>query len=368
MKEVKNTAKSTGDVYRHIFKNKKSSRQMICQDLGISLPTVAQTLNALRDAELIFNAGEFESTGGRKATMFSIVANARVAIGVDISKTRLVLVLVDMNLDILDYVKMRIFYEDTEEYYKNISVQIENILEKNEIDREKLLGIGVSLPAIIEEETNLITYAEVMKIPVDFYQKICKEIPYEIMLFNDASSAGWVERWNKEDDVPIAYLALNDSVGGAFATGKLYKGMNWRAAEFGHMTIVPQGKQCYCGCKGCLDAYCSAKVLSDFTNGDLKEFFHQLKDNKGYQAVFEDYMNYLAIAVNNLRMCYDCDVVLGGRVGACMEEHLEEFKKKAVLRTPFENHADYIKICHFRTESSAVGAALYYIDRFVKKF
>ena len=78
-------------------------------------------------------------------------------------------------------------------------------------------------------------------------------------------------------------------------------------ANLGHMTIVPHGKRCYCGRYGCLDAYCTANTLTDFTDGNLKEFFDILKtgNNKGIQNVFEDYTDYLAIAVNNLRMCFD---------------------------------------------------------------
>ena len=43
----------------------------------------------------------------------------------------------------------------------------------------------------------------------------------------------------------------------------MYRGDNWRSAEFGHMVIHPGGRTCYCGKKGCLDAYCSALRLAD---------------------------------------------------------------------------------------------------------
>ncbi|MFQ9799181.1 MAG: ROK family protein [Clostridia bacterium] len=52
----------------------------------------------------------------------------------------------------------------------------------------------------------------------------------------------------------------------------MYTGSNLRAGEFGHNTLIPGGRRCYCGKEGCLDAYCSAKVLSNHTNGNLLEF------------------------------------------------------------------------------------------------
>ena len=66
-------------------------------------------------------------------------------------------------------------------------------------------------------------------------------------------------------------------------------------------------------------------------------------------------------------MCFDCDVVLGGMVGSCMEPYLEEFCAIVKERTPYEDNADYVKLCSFRTEPSAVGAALFFIDRFIKE-
>lgn len=368
MEDNRNAIRYKGDVYRHIYKNKASSRQMIAADLGLSLPTVTMTLHYLMEEGLIYHAGEFESTGGRKASMISIVPGAGVAVGIDVTRSALVLVLVNLELEILDLVKMHITFEDTEEYYETINVQLEQLLKRNQVDRDRLLGVGISLPAIISEEQNVISYATVINLPDDFYERMCGKISYPVRLFNDANSAGWAELQFKRNKTPMVYLSLSNSVGGAVILNRVYTGNNWRGGEFGHMTVVPNGKKCYCGSYGCLDAYCSAWVLSDFTGGDIHEFFQQMKktENRGYWQVFREYMEHLSVAVNNLRMCFDCDVVLGGSVGACMEDYLEEFREITKARTPFEDNADYVKICSFRTEPSAVGAALYYVDRFVK--
>lgn len=369
MTDIKIITKNAGDIYRHIYRNRTSSRQKIAAELGISLPTVAQSLNQLSEMGLIYNAGEFESTGGRKANMISFVPNARIAVGIDITKSYTVLVLVDLNLNILDHQKLPIPYEDTDNYYSIISSQLEMILVKNQVAPQIFLGVGISLPAIVDTGRNIVTYAEVIDLPDHFYERLQHWIRYPFLLFNDANSAGWAELWQRGDDRPMVYLSLSNSVGGAIVLKKrVYTGNNCRSAEFGHITIVPGGRKCYCGQKGCLDAYCSAQELSDFTNGDLQEFFVQLKkgENKGYKLLFHQYLEHLAIAVNNLRMCFDCDVVLGGNVGAYLEEYLEDFKKITQALTPFESSADYIKVCTYRTEPSAVGAALYFVDHFVR--
>lgn len=369
MEDNRAVALNMGRVYRHIYRNKVSSRQTLASELDFSLPTIAQYLNQLREAGLIFNAGEFESTGGRKANMFSIVPDARYAVGVDITKPYVAFVLVDLNLNLLANVKIYMGYEDTDDYYQKIGEQIEHMLEQYNIDPRKFLGIGIALPVIIGEGQNTVTYAEVIDVPMDVYERMGRWIHYPYFLFNDANSAGWAELWARNDNRPMAYLSLSNSVGGAIVLNRrVYNGVNWRGAEFGHMTVVPNGKRCYCGSRGCLDAYCSAWVLSDFTGGDIGEFFRKLRENKnpGYRSIFKQYMEHLAMAVNNLRMCFDCDVVLGGNVGGFMEDYIDEFRSMAAELTPFEDSADYIKTGLCRTEPSAVGAALYFVDDFVR--
>ena len=94
------------------------------------------------------------------------------------------------------------------------------------------------------------------------------------------------------------------------------------------MIIVPNGKKCYCGKRGCLDSYCSARTLKRGGEETLEQFFDDLKkgvpENK---RIWDTYLEYLALAVANLRMAYDCDIILGGNIGGNMEGHMHMFKK-----------------------------------------
>lgn len=368
MIETKAATKSVGDVYRYIYHKKTSSRQMVVNELGISMPTVKQSMNQLMDIGLICNTGEFQSTGGRRATVYQIVDSARCSFGIDITYTYISIVLVDLNLRVLDSVKMFRVYEDCAPYYESIGRALQALIEKNGIERQMLLGVGVSLPSIIEEETDRVSYTEVVELPKDFCGKLAKYIPFPVHLCNDANSAGWAEVWTRGRQEPMVYLSLSNSVGGAiFMNGQMYKGENWRGAEFGHMKLVPNGRLCYCGGYGCMDTYCSARILSDFTGGNLDEFFRQMRNgNEGFQRVFRQYLEKLAAGVNNLRMCFDCEVVLGGNVGMYLEDYLYDLKRLLSNMTPFEESADYVTICSLRKEPSAIGAALYFVDKFIQ--
>ena len=362
-----NKSKYFGDIYRIIYHEKQSSRQYIATKLGLSLPTVTSVLSALKESGLIYNAGSFHSTGGRKANKLSCVPNARYSVGIDITKNHLSIAIIDLNIELIFQKRIRYRFIDSDEYYNYISNELENLLDKYSIPRDKLLGVGISMPVIFNSDNKSIFYATVIQTFPGIYDRIRKYFPYPCLLFNDANSAGLAESWNSESNQAMLYLSLSNSVGGSTINSKgISVGNNHRASEFGHMCIIPNGKQCYCGQHGCLDAYCSALILSDFCDGNLKAFFDELPTNVGYQRVFDDYLNYLALAVNNLRVCYDHDIVIGGYVGAYMTDYIDTLREKVIKLNPFETNGDFIHVCHYKTEASAVGAAIYFIDRFVK--
>lgn len=369
MSTEQSKTKSFGNIYRIIYQNKRTSRQNIAQESGISLPTIAQNLTLLTNAGLIRTVGSFESTGGRKPYIISCIPSARYALGMDITKNHLSIVLIDLELNIIGSKRMRLPFQDSPDYFQILSREMQDLLGQHQIHSDKLLGVGISMPVHVKPDQKTVSYATVINVSSDIHERLAPYIPYPYLLFNDANSAGLAESWISGSEQPMIYLSLSSSVGGANMNGKeIYTGVNSRATEFGHMCIVPNGRSCYCGQKGCLDAYCSARQLSDFTDGNLGEFFQQLgtHHNQGFERVFEEYLDHLALAVNNLRMCYDCDIVLGGNVGAYMGDYIEYFRQKAIKLNPFEDNGEFIRVCHYRTEASAVGAAAYYINEFIQ--
>ncbi|MDO4197284.1 MAG: ROK family protein, partial [Prevotellaceae bacterium] len=345
-----------------------STRKLIARDLNLSLPTVTNNLQSLIESGHVYIDGTFESTGGRKAFTYKCCSDSGYAIGVDITKHHLNLVIVDMLGIMIADQRIRIYFEDTDSYYQTVSEHIESMLDSNEISRDKILGTGVSLPIIIAADQKTITYAKVIDIADGAHSRISKFIKYPVLLFNDANSAGFAEWWRSEIHNTAVYIALNPSIGGATINSKvLYTGDNNRASEFGHITIVPGGRRCYCGKRGCVDAYCSEYVLTNFTDGNLDQFFEELPNNAGYRNTFDEYLYHLALAVNTLRVCYDCDIIIGGNVGAHMGEYVNVLKEKALALNPFDSDADYILPCHYITSASAVGAALHFIKKFVEE-
>ena len=83
--------------------------------------------------------------------------------------------------------------------------------------------------------------------------------------------------------------------------------------------------------------------------------------------IWDSYTEYLAIAVNNIYMVLDCDIVLGGYVGSCMGTHLQELWGKVAGRNTFGEKEPYVKACNYQVAAVALGAALKVIEMFVSQ-
>lgn len=358
--------KNRNNVFRIIYQEKKISKQEIVKQLGLSMPTISQNLSELFERNLIYIDGTFESTGGRKAKAICCNSYAKNAIGIDITKNHISGVLVNLYGEILYSVRLRLRFEANEDYYRKLKNLVAQVIECGNVSGETILGVGISIPAIIAKDDKTVTYAPIVDVTT-IYEDLKKYLEYPYAIFNDSKAGGYAELWHAKHIENMVYLSLSNSVGGAvLMNNDIYYGEQRHSGEFGHTTLEIDGKECYCGKKGCVDAYCNAQNLSNLTDGDLKKFF-ELVDAGDEKCVAEwkKYLRYLSVAINNVNNIFNCDVVLGGYVGGYMEKYIDELRQLVVERSTFETDGSFIKVCYFKYESSAVGAALYFIDEFI---
>jgi glucokinase len=129
-----------------------------------------------------------------------------------------------------------------------------------------LQGIGNGVPGIIDMKTG--TLRESPNLPGWAESPVRTQIEQmlgtRVILENDANAAAFGENWlgaaRHVDD--MAMLTLGTGVGGGIVLGRvIWHGMTGMAGEFGHITVEPEGVQCGCGNRGCLEQYASATAV-----------------------------------------------------------------------------------------------------------
>lgn len=356
-------------IYRLIAERSGVSKADIADSLKVSLPTVTQNVAALKELNLVVEEGVFESTGGRKPRVITCNPMAKAALGVNITTRRVDVVLVDLLGNVIDFSSVRGQSLITQPHLQNLREQVQAILARNAIDPTCVLGAGISLPAIIDGAQKICDTAFDTPLPDDLQELLQACLPFSLQYCNDASSGGFAEFWNSKEEENLFYFSLSATVGGAARIGgTILAGDDFRSAEVGHMTLIPGGTPCYCGQAGCINAYCSSSNLSELTDGDLELFFRRLEGGDADCAThWNAYLDHLATAIKNVRMLFDCDVILGGYIGKYIPRYLEQLRQMLHQRDAFGRPGDYVRACRYHSESSAVGAALLYVDQFIRE-
>lgn len=356
-------------IYRYIRNHETVSNPDIAYELKMSLPTVTQNTKELLERGLIREAGELKSTGGRRAKALAVEANVKQAVGLDITKNHIGLLLTNITGEILGYERISLPFEAGAGYYYSVREKLEAFLKKTGALPEHILGIGISFPGIVNLEKKMITYSHVLGVEAIPFSDVEQYFPYPCSFVNDANAGAYAEGIQSDSLERFFYLSLSNTVGGAVMNHReLEQGKNFRCGEVGHMTIVPEGKRCYCGKQGCLDAYCSAKRLSDAAEGSLERFFAELsKGREDFWKIWDSYTTYLAMAVHNIHMLLDCDIVLGGYVGNYADAHMEIIRKKVFQRNTFAEEPEFVRTCRYKADAAAFGAAMKLVEAFIEQ-
>lgn len=356
-------------IYRYICKCKTVSNPDISYALKISLPTVTQNTKELIEMGLVEETGELQSTGGRRAKALSAAAGYRLAVGIDITQNHIGILLADLAGTILKYDRINFPFRRTQDYFDGVSGKLEEFLKTAAAGPERILGIGISFPGIVNLRKQEITNSHALGVSALSFAEVSGCFAYPCFFLNDANAGAYAEGVRFEETDSFFYLSLSNTVGGAiFHDGQLMQGREFRCGEAGHMTVVPDGRACYCGKSGCLDAYCSAKFLAEPGGGRLEDFFAGLeREEPEFVRAWEEYMKYLSIAVNNLHMVLDCDIVLGGYVGSYLEAHMGEIRKKVAERNTFSGDGSFVRPCNYKVGAAALGAALQVIETFIEQ-
>jgi glucokinase len=133
-------------------------------------------------------------------------------------------------------------------------------------DAGSLQGIGIGMPGIIDMKTGMLRESPNLpgwaESPVQ--AEIEQRLGTRVILENDANVAALGEKWlgAAKDVDDMIMLTLGTGVGGGIVLeGRIWHGMTGMAGEFGHMTVEPEGPQCGCGNRGCVEQYASATAV-----------------------------------------------------------------------------------------------------------
>lgn len=226
---------------------------------------------------------------------------------------------------------------DAEQLEADIVGIVEELRADYEVD-----AVGLALAGFLDPTCEVVRFAP--HLPwrhANVRESLSQKLGMHVRLEHDANSAAWGE-WcfgagrGAEDWV---FFAVGTGIGATLMThDTIYRGAFGTAPEFGHIVVVPNGRQCSCGKRGCLERYASGTALPD-TCADLRGNYETLlpanptgkeitqaarRGDPLAVAVMEDFSQWLGQGLSIVADVLDPElIVLGGGVSQDADLYLE---------------------------------------------
>lgn len=233
-KERKNLA-----ILEVVRKNGPISRTDISKLTELNIVTVSNYVNHYIKKGLVVEGDLDESTGGRKPVLVELNPKAGYIVGVGLNMMSMVGVLVDLEINVVTELKRERLPDNSEQVIQQMVDLAAEIIQKAEIDKSRIVGVGVGVPGIIDERGRTIRWPQSLgdkdiSICTSIKDTFEKKLGIPAFVENDANAAVLGEKWLGLDRDVRHMVYMFSGVGcGILINEEIYRGATGAAGELG---------------------------------------------------------------------------------------------------------------------------------------
>ncbi|WDC85311.1 ROK family transcriptional regulator [Caloramator sp. mosi_1] len=254
-----------GEILKTIYTNGQMSRKRISELIGITSAAITVNVKEMMEEGLIVEQGEVEDTKrvGRKEINIDINYNYKYVIGICIEQPDIIITLGKLNLKVVDEYKVPIYKGVG--YRRIIDIVkegIDIILNRNSIERQDILGVGVGIIGEVDSTLGVSKNSfGIIEKNASIKEELETSLNMKVFVDNNVRTLALGEILSSREinnNESLLFIKYGYGIGSAIIiNNKIYLGCNNKAGEIGHTIVYPNGLECRCGKRGCLETISS---------------------------------------------------------------------------------------------------------------
>jgi len=383
-----------------LYFSRPRSRQDLSAATGLSMASVTSVVRELLDEGIVTEVGSEDSDGGRPRMLLDINPDYGYVIGVDIGETRIRINLFDLAMTERAKAEYPLnpAQHEVDEVVRDIASGVTAVLADGGIDPAAVLGVGIGVPGIVEQGPEVLVHGQTYRwdaVPLErlLRERLLREgTALPLRFENCAKTMGQAELWAGAGSGAgrgtgnTAVVLIGSGVGASLISCcSTCQGTTSSAAEWGHTTVVLEGRRCRCGSAGCLEAYVGAEAILDrygspaaasaqsaasaeSEESRLAELIAAADSSPAADAVLAKTAEYLGVGIGSLINLFNPErVIVGGWAGLLLGGRLlpaiRESARRNSLRHLFA--AASIELGQVGPEAVTYGAATLPMEDFL---
>jgi glucokinase-like ROK family protein len=253
-------------IMNHLRTNAPISRAALADATGLNKTTVSSLVNELIERQFVQEIGLTSPRAGRPATLLKLNPTAGFIVSCEIGTYFILVICTDFSPKIIW--RHQEPFDLTIGQHATLERMLAILNQAIEVGRSAcgpLLGITVGVPGLVDQSTGTLLFAPNLgwrDLPVRAILQESFKVP--LFVDNEANIAALGEHYfgAAQGYEEVLYISAGVGLGGGVVHGgRVFSGVTGVGAEFGHMTLDPDGEICKCGNQGCWETQVSQQAL-----------------------------------------------------------------------------------------------------------
>lgn len=248
------------DVLHAVLSAGETTRNDIARSTGLSAATVVTIVSELISEGVLAETKVAAGRVGRPTSVFGMNAARGYVVGIDVAETYVRAIAFDTALNQVAYAESSHDEHvlDPETIVEGIGAVLDGMLDREDIARDDVIGVGISLPGLIHGPSGVavvVPHWQWHSVQLDHLrERIGLPLVIENPLKAMVNAELWLGRGRSASS--LATINLGTGVGaGIVLEGRVLRGATNSAGEWGHSLLMLDGRLCRCGRRGCVEAY-----------------------------------------------------------------------------------------------------------------